>query len=196
MGGAEVHFITQREQLFSFDFEASNKKFILKNLSYDPLQRLNRPQLPHPDQCEYFSSLDISEDKPWVLQEFVEGVEYCTHSTVRDGKILLHCCCLSSDFQLRYKHVEHEKIFEWVKVFVSNLKLSGQISFDFFENADGDILPIECNPRTHSAITSFYNSEKFSNAYVNQSSGERYTVLPEPNARETYCNSTRTFCLG
>ena len=155
----EVHLITQKEQLYSFDFEARNKKFILKNLSYDPLQRLHRPLLPDPDQLEYFSSLDISEDKPWVLQEFVEGVEYCTHSTVQDGKILLHCCCLSSDFQLRYKHVEHEKIFEWVKVFVSRLNLSGQISFDFFENADGDILPIECNPRTHSAITSFYNSE-------------------------------------
>ena len=104
----EVHFITQKSNS-SFDFEASNKKFILKNLSYDPLQRLNRPQLPHPDQCEYFSSLDISEDKPWVLQEFVEGVEYCTHSTVRDGKILLHCCCLSSISNLDISTLNTEK---------------------------------------------------------------------------------------
>lgn len=182
----EVHLITQKDQLYSFDFEARNKKFILKNLSYDPLQRLHRPLLPDPDQLEYFSSLDISNDKPWVLQEFVEGVEYCTHSTVQDGKILLHCCCLSSDFQLRYKHIDHEKIFEWVKVFVAKLNLSGQISFDFLENANGDILPIECNPRTHSAITCFYNSEQFAGAYVNEPNRVAYTVLPEPDARETY----------
>ena len=182
----EVHYIVDREQLNTFDFKARSKKYILKSLTYNPLERLNRPQLPFPDQLNYFGGLTISKKNPWVLQEFVDGVEYCTHSTVRDGKILLHCCCLSSDFQLRYKHVEHDKIFEWVETFVAKLKLSGQISFDFIQNSKGEILPIECNPRTHSAITSFYNSEYLAEAYVSSGLNSRRPVLPEVDARETY----------
>ena len=182
----EVHYITAKEQLLEFDFKIKSKKYILKSLSYNPLQRLERPQIPFPGQVNYFETLPISTETPWVLQEFVEGIEYCTHSTVRDGEILLHCCCLSSDFQLRYKNVVHEKIFTWVKKFVAQLRLTGQISFDFIENSDGDILPIECNPRTHSAITSFYNSEHLAGAYINPSLNGGLPVFPEANARETY----------
>ena len=39
----------------------------------------------------------------------------------------------------------------------SELRLTGQYSFDFIEAADGDLVAIECNPRTHSAITMFYD---------------------------------------
>ena len=182
----EVHYITAKEQLLSFDFKIKSKKYILKSLSYNPLQRLERRPLPFPGQVNYFETLPISTEAPWVLQEFVEGIEYCTHSTVRDGEILLHCCCLSSDFQLRYKNVVHEKIFTWVKKFVAQLRLTGQISFDFIENSEGDILPIECNPRTHSAITSFYNSKHLAGAYINPSLNDGLPVFPEANARETY----------
>ena len=63
--------------------------------------------------------LRISEDRPWVLQEYVEGSEFCTHSVVHNGRIVLHCCCHSSDFQLRYLHVEKPEILEWIEKFVA-----------------------------------------------------------------------------
>ena len=183
----EVHRITNRNDLDRINFKQPKKKFILKNLSYDPLNRLDRPLIPFPDQSEYFSKLSFSEKNSWVLQEFIEGTEYCTHSLVHKGKVVLHCCCLSSDFQLRYKHIDHRKIFDWISSFAKKLSLTGQISFDFIENNKGEIMPIECNPRTHSAVTTFYNSTRLADTYVKPSSLVKYdAITPREDARETY----------
>ncbi|MBC27666.1 MAG: ATP-grasp enzyme [Rhodospirillaceae bacterium] len=183
----EVHRITKSKDLDRIDFNLSKKKFILKNLSYDPLNRLDRPLIPFSGQTEYFNKFSFSEKNSWVLQEFIEGTEYCTHSMVYKGKVLLHCCCLSSEFQLRYKHIDHRQIFDWVSSFSKKLGLTGQISFDFIENNKGEIMPIECNPRTHSAVTTFYNSTRLADTYVNPSSFVKCdVVIPREDARETY----------
>ena len=42
----------------------------------------------------------------------------------------------------------------------------GQLSFDFIESADGEIHAIECNPRTHSAITMFHDDPRLADAYL------------------------------
>jgi len=183
----EVHRIENRKDLDRIDFKQSKKKFILKNLSYDPLNRLDRPLIPFPNQSEYFNKLSFSETNSWVVQEFIEGTEYCTHSLVHKGKVLLHCCCLSSDFQLRYEHIDHKQIFDWVSSFSKKLSLTGQISFDFIENNKGEIMPIECNPRTHSAVTTFYNSTLLAETYVKPSSLVKHdAITPREDARETY----------
>ena len=52
----------------------------------------------------------ISADDPWILQEFVEGQEYCTHGTVRDGRLQVYGCCESSAFQINYAHVDKPEI--------------------------------------------------------------------------------------
>lgn len=91
------------------------------------------------------------------MQEFIRGQEYCTHSTVRDGQVMVFCCCASSAFQVNYAMVEQPAIEHWVRTFVSSLKLTGQVSFDFMISENGEVFPIECNPRTHSAITMFYD---------------------------------------
>ena len=49
------------------------------------------------------------------MQAFVAGQEYCTHSTVRDGRVQLHCCCESSAFQLNYEMVDVPEIEAWVQ---------------------------------------------------------------------------------
>jgi hypothetical protein len=109
-----------------------------------------------------------------MMQAFIPGQEYCTHSTVRAGELRLHCCCPSSAFQVNYQSVEQDKILEWVQHFVSQLQLTGQISFDFIVSADGTVYAIECNPRTHSAITTFYNHSQVAAAYLGTD------PLPEP----------------
>ena len=184
----DVYLIKSKTDLSNFDFESTKKKFILKSLSYSPVERLKRPLLPFVGHNEYFETLDISSRRPWVLQEFVEGREFCTHSTVRNGKILLHCCCESSEFQLRYKHVDNPDIYGWVEKFVKAMNLSGQISFDFIIRPNGEVVPIECNPRTHSAITTFYNSCCAAKSYIsNEKPGESNILcLPDPEAKETY----------
>ncbi len=76
------------------------------------------------------------------MHSFIPGKEYCTHSTIRDGVVRLHCCCESSAFQVNYENVEHSKIREWVTHFVKELGVTGQLSFDFIEAEDGNVYAI------------------------------------------------------
>jgi hypothetical protein len=104
---------------------------------------------------------------------------------VRNGELRLHCCCESSAFQVNYENVENPKIQEWVTHFVKELKLSGQISFDFIQAEDGTVYAIECNPRTHSAITMFYNHPQVADAYLRQEPLGK-PQEPLPNSKPTY----------
>jgi hypothetical protein len=67
------------------------------------------------------------------MQEYIPGQEYCTHSTIRDGHIQLHCCCKSSAFQVNYQNVDRPDIENWIRQFAKSLNLTGQVSFDFIE---------------------------------------------------------------
>lgn len=161
--------ITNPQQILDFDFSKEKRQYILKSIPYDSVRRLDLTKLPcaTPEETAAFvNSLPISPEKPWIMQEFIPGKEFCTHSTVRNGELKLHCCCESSAFQVNYENVEQPEIREWVSHFVKSLKLTGQASFDFIQAEDGTIYAIECNPRTHSAITMFYNHPGVADAYL------------------------------
>jgi predicted ATP-grasp superfamily ATP-dependent carboligase len=180
--------ITNPEQVLNFDFSQHTRKFILKSIPYNSVCRLNLTKLPcetPQETAAFVKSLPISEETPWIMQEFIPGKEYCTHSTVRNGELRLHCCCESSAFQVNYENVENPAILEWVKKFVSELKLTGQISFDFIQAEDGLVYAIECNPRTHSAITTFYNHPAVADAYLNKNP-QLQTFQPLPTSKPTY----------
>lgn len=182
----ECHRITSPQQLRDFDFASRATPFVLKNLAYDPVNRLDLTRLPTatPEALEDFlSGKEISRANPWILQAFVAGDEYCTHSTVRDGRVQVYCCCPSSAFQINYEMVEKPAIREWVTRFVAAHQLTGQVSFDFIEARDGRIYAIECNPRTHSAITMFYNHPQLADAYLQDG---HPVVTPLPSSRPTY----------
>jgi predicted ATP-grasp superfamily ATP-dependent carboligase len=120
------------------------------------------------------------------MQEYIPGQEYCTHSTVRNGEVQLHCCCESSAFQVNYEHVDHPEIEQWIRTFVRGLNLTGQVSFDFMQaQDDGQLYAIECNPRTHSAITMFYNHPDVAQAYLDQNPLPK-TAQPLVSGRPTY----------
>ncbi|MGF1535956.1 MAG: ATP-grasp enzyme [Elainellaceae cyanobacterium] len=185
LNAPRVFLITTPEQLLNFDFANSGGTYLLKSLRYDSVSRLDMTRLPFPEMEEYVKALPISESNPWVMQEFIVGQEYCTHSTVRQGKIRLHCCSMSSPFQVNYAHVDKPEIEAWVEKFVGALNLTGQISFDMIQAADGAVYPIECNPRTHSAITMFYDHPAVAAAYLTDSD-LGVTVAPLPSSRPTY----------
>ena len=180
--------ITAPQQVLDFDFSNEKNKYILKSIPYDSVRRLNLTKLPcdTPEETAAFvKSLPISEEKPWIMQEFISGKEYCTHSTVRDGELRLHCCCESSAFQVNYENVDQPEILQWVNHFVKELGLTGQASFDFIQAEDGSIYAIECNPRTHSAITMFYNHPGVADAYLSKEPFAE-PLQPLPDSKPTY----------
>lgn len=181
----DSHRITDVRQIEAFVFP-SGTTYILKRIAYNPVGRMDLTRLSADTpqrNVEFARSLGITEQDPWILQEFVAGQEYCTHSTVRNGVVQVYGCCESSAFQVNYAHVDKPEISEWVRRFTGSLGLTGQVSFDFIEAADGHAYAIECNPRTHSAITMFHRDPRVAPAYL----GDGQQVLsPAPGARPTY----------
>ena len=185
LSAPKAFLITAPQQILDFDFSVDNSKYLLKSIRYNSVSRLDMTQLPFEGMEDYVKNLPISENNPWAMQEFITGQEYCTHSTVRNGKIRLHCCSKSSPFQVNYDHVEQPEIYAWVEQFVKELNLTGQISFDFIQTEDGTVYPIECNPRTHSAITMFYNHPELADAYLKDGEIEA-PIVPLANSKPTY----------
>lgn len=183
----KAYLITSPEQILNFDFTQDDNPYLLKSIKYDSVTRLDMTKLPFVGMENYIKNLPISPERPWVMQEFITGQEYCTHSSVSNGEIRLHCCSQSSPFQVNYQQVDNPQILAWVKHFVKELNLTGQISFDFIQTADGKVYPIECNPRTHTAITMFYNHPGLADAYLQPSEKENQThIEPLPDSKPTY----------
>ena len=184
----DAHRITDPEQVAEFDFASADADppYVLKSIAYDPIRRLDLTPLPRPrpaDTAAFARGLPIAADNPWVMQSLVAGQEYCTHSTVRHGRVQVHCCCESSAFQLNYAMTDQPDIEQWVRRFAAALGITGQISLDFIRGADGRAYAIECNPRTHSAITMFYDHPGLAAAYLDD---DVATVTPTPDSRPTY----------
>src|SRR6201996_1994348 len=182
----DTHRICDPAQVEDFDFAAAAPPYILKSIPYDPVHRLDLTPLPRPTPAEtaaFARSKPISAGTPWIMQGLVRGREYCAHATVRDGKVQVYCCCESSAFQVNYEMADKPEIEAWVRGFVEPLKLTGQFSFDFIQDDDGRVYAIECNPRTHSAITMFYNHPDLARAYLDD---DVATIRPAADSRPTY----------
>ena len=173
----DAHRISAPDQVDEFDFSSADDSYILKSIPYDPVNRLDLTTLPRPtaagDGRHSPGPSRSPRHTPWIMQAMVDGQEYCTHSTVRDGRVQAYCCCESSAFQINYEMVDKPEIEAWVTQFVGPLKLTGQVSFDFIETVDGRLYAIECNPRTHSAITMFYNHPELADAYLDSDVPDR-----------------------
>ncbi|MEO3939007.1 hypothetical protein V3N99_19985 [Dermatophilaceae bacterium Soc4.6] len=178
--------VTDPEQVSSFDFASSGRDFILKSIPYDPVHRLDLTLLPRPTRAStsaFAHTKPMSPETPWVMQEFVSGQEYCTHGTARAGRLQVYCCCESSAFQVNYASVDVPEIEQWVTRFVESTGLTGQFSFDFMRAGDGRVYAIECNPRTHSAITLFDGHPDLAPAYLEDG---HPLIRPLPTSRPTY----------
>lgn len=181
--------ITDPQQVMQFDFSPETRPFILKSIAYDPVRRLDLTLLPAASvqaTAAFVMSLPISPSNPWIMQEFIAGQEFCTHGAFRNGELRVHCCCESSAFQINYLNVEKPEIEAWVKQFGAGLQLTGQASFDFIEASDdGKIYAIECNPRTHSAVTMFYDNPALAEAYLGGAMLQK-PVTPTRSSKPTY----------
>ena len=177
--------VTDPADVERFDF-VPGRSYVLKRLAYNPVGRTDLTRLRRETPSEnvaFARSLDISPSDPWLLQEYVEGQEYCTHSTLRDGVVTVYGCCESSAVQLNYGFVDKPEIRSWVERFAAATAVSGQISFDFIEGDGGRPYAIECNPRTHSAITMFHDHPDVAHAYLTDGHA---TITPTPGSTPTY----------
>jgi predicted O-methyltransferase YrrM len=126
----KTYRITSPAQVLNFDFSNEKRQYVLKSIPYDAKHRLDLTKLlcETPEATAAFvNHLPISEAKPWILQEFIPGQEYCTHSTVRDGRSTLYCCCQSSAFQVNYQQVDKPEIAAWVERSCRLFQVTGRL---------------------------------------------------------------------
>ena len=202
----ETHQVTSRDAVHQVLHKAKgSKKYIMKTVGMDDASRGDiRTLLPRRTLSQtysHISTLQINQDLPWVLQQFVNGEEYCTHAIVVNGKVKLFVSCPSAELLMHYRALpESSSLNKAMRNFTEGFAMkagpgfTGHLSFDFLieesvteRGVEKNILPIECNPRAHTAVVLFEGqrgSEEMVNAYL--------SVL-EPPMKETLGKSNGVF---
>ena len=96
----------------------------------------------------------------WVAQTLVRGQEYCSYSVVDRGRLLAHALYrpdwrMSTSASFYFAPVRIDAIRTFVANFARKLDFTGQLSFDWIQQADGRVSPLECNPRATSGCHLF-----------------------------------------
>lgn len=143
----KTEFINNQEELNKINEKEIN--FIAK-LEYS---RFANDIYKNPKELN-FQNLECKNK--WLFQEYIEGIEYCTYTIAKEGKILGSSCYkplyrINDSASVYFESVYHEKINEFIKAFVEKYQFTGQIGFDIIEK-DNEIYLIECNPRGTSGI--------------------------------------------
>lgn len=170
------------------DNMAVGKKFVLKYIGTDDSVRGDMTLLPlrTTEETEaHISKLSISDDRPWILQQYISGREYCTHALVIAGQVKVFVACPSSELLMHYTALPpRSNLTQSMLRFTHEVaaaggsSFSGHCSFDFLvdqseeraamreDGTDLTIYPIECNPRAHTAVALFKNTPEMSEAYM------------------------------
>ncbi|WP_392508561.1 hypothetical protein ACF3NT_04220 [Naumannella halotolerans] len=98
-----------------------------------------------------------SPEQPWLVQPFVSGPMVCSYSVVVDGRVIGHCTYRAPELWrkstgITFLAVDSTQTLDHTQRFVDVLGgYSGQLSFDYVDH-DGELLAIECNPRTTNGV--------------------------------------------
>ncbi len=118
------------------------------------------------DHILFVSKQDVLTDNSqllhpgWIAQQHIEGSQFCSYSIAQKGKVLAHTV-YKTEFTagigatVAFSHQHIPAIYTFVSTLVEKLGFTGQIAFDFIEDANGEFYPIECNPRATSGLHLF-----------------------------------------
>ena len=183
----ELHALAARDWdgMAEVVLKPAYSRFATKTLLPPPLRGEQMPTNAGVTQAAFAQALhQIRPTSPWVAQQCIRGRQFCTYSVVHAGQLAAHTT-YAVDFRagaaseggpaIVFQHLEHEAILAWVRRFVEQNQLSGQIAFDFIEPAvnacgEGDNCPgvfaIECNPRTTSGVHLFAGTPGFAETFL------------------------------
>lgn len=179
-------------------------KFIIKSANFDDNIRNRLPLLSSnnlQDAEKILKSLDYSQNRQWILQEFIESnEEYCTNALIINGKVRAFTASKSCSVLLHYQKLNpdsivYENMLRFTQKYAASLgDISGHLSFDFltsYQKTDNgfeaNVVPIECNPRCHTAIILFYGKEvELADRYLESLYGKQNSPILEtkPIARD------------
>jgi hypothetical protein len=109
---SDAQVLALNARLQAAEEAGSTDQYVLRNLGYDPLHCLDLFCLPKEENIvvRYLDKIraddnGISKDEPWQAQLFIaRGTETSCFVVLRDSRLALYRCTLSSASQLRYVH--------------------------------------------------------------------------------------------
>lgn len=96
--------------------------------------------------------------EPGLLQQYLPGEELSTFSVAHEGRVIGTVAyrgrIVSGTVAVCFEVIPEPEpdLLRWVERFVAGTGHSGFLSFDFRRDAEGRLLPMECNPRTTSGV--------------------------------------------
>jgi len=164
-----VEFFRHREE----SGEAKDgKQFIVKPAVYDPKARTEILFLPITDkekQLQYLRSRNARKDVPYVIQELLVAPEYGSFAIFNNGALTGFEFFESAASCLMYKQFkgkQYDAAIELSRGLGKAMNLTGQLTLDLMHTASGDLVPIECNPRIHSAVCTLEGHKNLGAAYT------------------------------
>jgi hypothetical protein len=176
---------------------APGTQYIMKSVFMDDTNRADMTLLPRPTMREteiHIKKLNPTPFRPFVLQKFISGPEYCTHSLIIGGRVKAFTACPSADLLMHFVPLPTSSALSQAMLLYTTLYarktgsgMTGHFSIDFLveEEVAQDaanrvgvsetevrklmerIYPIECNPRAHTAVVSLSDvSEDLADAYL------------------------------
>jgi len=183
------------------------KQFIMKPIGMDDAARGDMTLLPKPswsDTEKHVQRLKIDDQHPWILQEFIQGREFCTHALVVRKEVKAFVACPSAELLMHYEALPRDNalsmaMLDFTESFASKQgpDFTGHLSFDFLvkeqdvEKYDPKhirLYPIECNPRAHTAVVLFRDTPAMAETYMSvfseneRSYGNGYAGADQPVA--------------
>ncbi len=154
-------------------------KYIMKPVGMDDSRRANMTLLPLSTRTYTHSHVYLlapTASRPFVLQQFIKGEEYCTHSIIIRGKIKAFTACPSAELLMHYRVLPGtspllQAMLRFTERYVGRMgEVTGHISVDFMldttlartddvHELKRRLYPIECNPRAHTAVVLFEGAE-------------------------------------
>jgi predicted ATP-grasp superfamily ATP-dependent carboligase len=111
----------------------------------DALASMRRPRECNP-----------TPEHPWVVQQFIEGVDVCTYTIARAGHVRAHTTYvhpreIEHAGGIVFHSVDDPEALELAERVVERWSYDGQISLDFRRDEHG-LVALECNPRPTAGI--------------------------------------------
>jgi hypothetical protein len=212
----ETHIVTSRaeaEGLLLRHDRPRGRQYIMKTIGMDDSVRGDMTLLPKSNNdgnrpsvketTKHLSQLEISRESPWILQQFISGKEYCTHSLVVRGEVQAFVACPSAELLMHYEALPADSslsraMLDFTKRYAAHGEptFTGHLSFDLMVeqgagdrrtvskkvpgDLDGDedagdvvLHPIECNPRAHTAVALFAGTTDMVDGYLSVLDGTK-----------------------
>lgn len=97
-----------------------------------------------------------TEENPWLVQEYVDGVDMCSFSIAREGRVVLHCPYRPTieapgGFGVQFSTVEDFGSLAVAEQVAAATGLTGSFGLDF-RRAEDRLVVLECNARCTNGV--------------------------------------------